>query len=160
MSDILGRTLEWDDEIEKDDRIKSLYDLWYKQKDKITSNYTDEKSKRIPLSQNKEFKSIRNMIVQEAMTIDKLINDLDEEISTNPVMMSEGENESYVRDNNTIGTNNSRQISAVLVIRLFEYLGNLFSNKLEVNTNNKTQRIDKKQYRQIEEKKMAQGLKN
>ena len=148
------------DEFEKDDRIKSLYDLWYEQKDKITSNYTDEKSKRISLSQNKEFKSIRNMIIQEAMTIDKLINDLDEEISTNPVMMSEGENESYVRDNNTIGTNNSRQISAVLVIRLFEYLGNLFSNKLEVNTNNKTQRIDKKQYRQIEEKKMAQGLKN
>ncbi|MGN0005278.1 MAG: MobP3 family relaxase [Candidatus Gastranaerophilaceae bacterium] len=148
------------DEFEKDDRIKSLYDLWYIQKDKITSNYTDEKSKRTPLSQNKEFKSIRNMVIQEAMTIDKLINDLDEKISTNPIMMSEGENESYVRDKNTIGTNNSRQISAILVMRLLGYLGNLFSNKLEINNNNKTQRIDKKQYRQIEEKKMAQGLKN
>lgn len=75
-------------------------------------------------------------------------------------MMSEGENESYVRDKNTIGTNNSRQISAILVMRLLGYLGNLFSNKFEINNNNKTQRIDKKQYRQIEEKKMAQGLKN
>ena len=148
------------DEFEKDDRIKSLYDLWYIQKDKITSNYTDEKSKRIPLSQNKEFKSIRNMVIQEAMTIDKLINDLNEKFSTNPIVMSEGENQSYVRDKNTIGTNNSRQISAILVMRLLGYLGSLFSNKLEINNNSKTQKIDKKQYQQIEEKKMAQGLRS
>ena len=94
------------------------------------------------------------------MTIDKLINDLDEKISTNPIMMSEGENESYVLDKNTIGTNNSRQISAILVMRLLGYLGSLFSNKLEINNNSKTQKIDKKQYQQIEEKKMAQGLRS
>lgn len=40
------------DELEKDENIKSLYALWYEQKDKITSNYMSEKLKRIPLSAN------------------------------------------------------------------------------------------------------------
>lgn len=88
------------------------------------------------------------------------INDLNEKITANPIMMSEGENQSCVSDDNFTDTNNSSQISAILLMRLFGYLGRLFSNKLEVNKNNQTQIIDKKQYRQIEEKKMAQGLRS
>lgn len=89
------------DELEKNESINSLYALWYEQKDKITSNYTNERLKRIPLSENKEFKSIRNMVIKEAMSIDNFCITFDDEISTNPVMISAEEIENYAEDDNT-----------------------------------------------------------
>lgn len=79
------------DEIEKDDRIKRLYERWYDEKDKIISTYTSEKLKRIPLSQNKEFKSIRNMVIQEALKLYDMIAIFDDEITDEPILISEDE---------------------------------------------------------------------
>ncbi len=55
------------DELEKDERIKELYDLWYEKKEQVIQTYTSELPPRIPLSENKEFKSIRNAVIQAAM---------------------------------------------------------------------------------------------
>ena len=57
------------DEIASDERISALYDLWYEQREDVIRTYTDELPKRVPLSQNKEFKSIKNAVIQEAMNI-------------------------------------------------------------------------------------------
>ncbi len=57
------------DEIASDNRISVLYDLWYEQRESVIKNYTDELPERVSLSQNKEFKSIRNAVIQEAMNI-------------------------------------------------------------------------------------------
>ena len=76
------------DEIEKDDRIKRLYDLWYDEKDKIISTYTSERLKRIPLSQNKEFKSVRNMVIREALKLYDMIAIFDDEITDEPIYIS------------------------------------------------------------------------
>lgn len=81
------------DELEKEENIKSLYALWYKQKDKITSNYTSEKLKRIPLSANKEFKSIRNMVIKEALKLDELVLIFDDESAAEPIILSASETE-------------------------------------------------------------------
>lgn len=81
------------DELEKEENIKSLYALWYEQKDKITSNYTSEKLKRIPLSANKEFKSIRNMIIKEALKLDELVLIFDDESAAEPIVLSAPETE-------------------------------------------------------------------
>ena len=81
------------DELEKNENIKSLYALWYEQKDKITSNYTNEKLKRIPLSQNKEFKSIRNMVIKEALKLDELVLIFDDETTDKPIILSAPETE-------------------------------------------------------------------
>lgn len=81
------------DELEKNESIKALYDLWYEQKDKITSNYTSEKTKRIPLSDNKEFKSIRNMVIKEALKLDELVLIFDDESTEEPIILSEPETE-------------------------------------------------------------------
>lgn len=55
------------DEIASDERISALYDLWYEQRESVIKTYTDELPERVPLSQNKEFKSIKNAVLQEAM---------------------------------------------------------------------------------------------
>lgn len=56
-------------ELAKDERIQNLYDLWYEQREAVLSTYTDTFPERIPLEQNKEFKSIRNAVIREAMKI-------------------------------------------------------------------------------------------
>ncbi len=81
------------DELEKDERIKALYALWYEQKDKITSTYTNEKLKRIPLSQNKEFKSVRNMVIREALELDDTIAIFDDDATDEPILLSIDETE-------------------------------------------------------------------
>ncbi len=57
------------DLIADDERVSNLYDLWYENKFSIIRTYTDELPDKIPLSQNKEFKSIKNMIITQAMNI-------------------------------------------------------------------------------------------
>ena len=57
------------DEIASDERISALYDLWYEQRESVVKTYTDEFPERVPLSKNKEFKSIKNAVIQEAMNI-------------------------------------------------------------------------------------------
>lgn len=69
------------DEIATDERISALYDLWYEQRESVIKTYTDELPERVSLSQNKEFKSIKNAVIQEAMNIvtDRIITADDEE---------------------------------------------------------------------------------
>ena len=51
-------------------RIQELYSLWYDLREDVLRTYTDTFPERIPLEQNKEFKSIRNAVVQVATEID------------------------------------------------------------------------------------------
>ena len=57
------------DELAKEKDISALYDLWCEQRDAITCTYQDTPEQRIPLSQNKEFKAIKNAVIQESLNI-------------------------------------------------------------------------------------------
>ena len=57
------------DELGKDERIAALYDLWYESKETALKVYTESQPERLPLSQNKEFKSVKNMVIAEAMKL-------------------------------------------------------------------------------------------
>lgn len=84
-SDIKDLIDEIVDELTADERIAALYDLWYEQRETVIRTYTEALPKRVPLSQNKEFKSVRNMVIAEAMnfTLQADMDDLpDEPIET------------------------------------------------------------------------------
>lgn len=74
VKDLIDRIV---DELAADERIAKLYDLWYEQRENVIRTYTEALPKRMPLSQNKEFKSVRNMIITEAMNL-ILQNDMDD----------------------------------------------------------------------------------
>lgn len=57
------------DELEKDENISELYNLWCKYNDKIIEMYQQTKIEYIPLSQNKTFKPLKNIIIREALNI-------------------------------------------------------------------------------------------
>ena len=47
-------------ELAGDENIRELYDLWYEQRENVLRTYTDHFPERVPLEQNREFKSIRS----------------------------------------------------------------------------------------------------
>ncbi len=92
------------EELAGDERIAVLYDLWYEQREEVLRTYTQEMPKRIPLSQNKEFKSIKNAVIQEAMNLaaDKEIPEELEETEAEKMVedeMPQGESERFCPEN-------------------------------------------------------------
>lgn len=57
------------DELAKDPRIAAAYDLWYLQREEVLRTYKDDLPPRLPLSQQKEFKRIKNLVIQEAVRL-------------------------------------------------------------------------------------------
>ena len=56
-------------ELAGDSRIRELYSLWYEQKEDVLRTYTNKMPERIPLEQEKEFRTIRNAVVQAALQL-------------------------------------------------------------------------------------------
>ena len=56
-------------ELAGDSRIQELYSLWYAQKEDVLRTYTNKMPDRIPLEQEKEFRTIRNAVVQAALQL-------------------------------------------------------------------------------------------
>ena len=56
-------------ELAGDSRIRELYSLWYEQKEDVLRTYTNKMPERIPLEQEKEFRPIRNAVVQAALQL-------------------------------------------------------------------------------------------
>ena len=55
------------DELASDERIAEAYSLWQDMRDEVFSFYSKAKPERVPLSQQKEFKPVRNMVIREVV---------------------------------------------------------------------------------------------
>ncbi len=159
------------EELASDDRIKKLYDLWYEQKENTIRTYTDEIPDRIPLAQNKEFKSIKNVIIKEALklnltedVVEKSENSDNESVS-NLFEYEENTSSESVFDSGRGGLyprysiKTNRNSVAVSSLYLLRYLCNIIQNQLRFEEKQKAQRTDKKIQQRINDKKQAHGLK-
>ena len=61
------------DELAKDERVEKAYKLWYEMRNEVLHSYMDNLPEPLPLSEQKEFKSIKNMIIREADNLNKRI---------------------------------------------------------------------------------------
>ena len=57
------------DELSKDKRIAQLYDLWYQDKQVARNVYDERPLQRVPLSENPDFKPVRNAVIQAAIML-------------------------------------------------------------------------------------------
>ncbi len=127
------------DILAEDENISKLYDLWYEKKHEILRTFTSEMPPMIPLSQNKEFKSIKNEIIREAMRI------------------HENSGQTTVEPQKTITPHQTGPtVSATAVTRLFKNLCNIFRDKIDDRKQKSLPVIDKRQKKEIEEKKNAE----
>lgn len=159
------------DELANDGRIKKLYDLWYEQKENIIRTYTDEMPDMIPLVNNKEFKSIKNAVIKEALKLNLTEDEIEENENTDEESVSnlfeyeENTSSESTFDSDrgvlyphySIKTNrNSVVVSSLYLLR---FLSNMIQSRLRFEEKQKEQRTDKKLQKKINDKKQDQGLK-
>lgn len=159
------------DELANDSRIKKLYDLWYEQKENTIRTYTDEMPDRIPLTQNKEFKSIKNAVIKEALKLNLTEDEVeknentDEEAVLIPFEYEENTSAESVVDSSRgvlypyYSIKSKRNNTVISSLNLLRYLCNMIQSQLRFEENQRVQRTDKKLQQKINDKKQAQGLK-
>ena len=132
------------DEISKDNRISTLYDLWYGQRENVLRTYNSSLPERVPLSQNKAFKSIKNAIIQAAM--DLVLDSHLEQVAPDDEPEPQHKHSSVVYGA-SIGMS---------ALRLLQQTSQILQNELQPIYQDRN--VDRKLHRKINEKKQAQGL--
>lgn len=67
------------DELAKDERIAAAYTLWQEMRDEVCRTYSQNQPERLPLSQQKEFKPVCNMVIREALKLSEVVFTFDDE---------------------------------------------------------------------------------
>ncbi|MCL1952414.1 MAG: relaxase MobL [Oscillospiraceae bacterium] len=133
------------DELAKDGRIARLYDLWYEQREAVLATYRSEMPERIPLSQNSEFKAIKNAVIAEAAKL------LPEQTQTaQPSDKQQAEQAQQAAPRNYAGD------VALGSFRLLGQLSRLIENKIDDGPRQTL--TESKLLAKIREKKQEQGL--
>ena len=57
------------DALAADERVTKTYDLWNEMRESICRTYSEHLPERLPLSKQKEFKPVRNMVIREALLL-------------------------------------------------------------------------------------------
>ena len=120
------------DELARDERIAQLYDLWYQDKQAARNVYDERPLHRVPLSENPDFKPIRNAVVRAAVELD--------------VEQRQTQNQNYAPPLLTMAT------------RLLRQVGQIFRQQFQIDPP-VARLVDAKLRRKIAEKKLAHGQK-
>ena len=138
------------DLLAEDENIAKLYDLWYEKKYEALRTYTSEMPPKIPLSQNKEFKSIKNDIIREAIRISQAGEQKQESRTDTDTTSHHGS------EKKTAPHHQTNSVRATAVTGLLKNLANTFRDKILGDDAKKLPTIDKRQRREIEEKRNAE----
>ena len=120
------------DELAKDERIAQLYDLWYRDKQAARNVYDERPLQRVPLSENPDFKPVRNAVIRAAVELD--------------VEQRQTQNQNYAPPLLTMAT------------RLLRQVGQIFRQQFQIDPP-VARLVDAKLRRKIAEKKLAHGQK-
>ena len=120
------------DELARDERIAQLYDLWYRDKQAARNVYDERPLQRVPLSENPDFKPIRNAVVRAAVELD--------------VEQRQTQNQNYAPPLLPMAT------------RLLRQVGQIFRQQFQIDPP-VARLVDAKLRRKIAEKKQAHGQK-
>ena len=133
----------------KDPRIAEAYNLWYELREDVLHTYKDDLPERLPLSKQKEFKKIKNLVIREAVRLGNL---------TKAFAQQEEQQEQNASVPNVIRDEMQRDFLLQPVTRLLHHMSRIFQEQPPVPTRGVCF-TDKKLRQKIREKKMAQGHK-
>lgn len=135
-------------ELERDERVAATYNLWYEMREEVLRTYKDDLPERIPLSQQKEFKRIKNIVIQEAVRLGEQL----EHTEGQPVVSAP--------QTAPAGQKNNNDSSALLVnsvTKLLHHMSRIFQE--QPPPSGPVYRTDRKLLQKIREKKIAHGHK-
>ena len=151
-------------ELASDERVAEAYSLWQDMRDEVFSFYSKAKPERVPLSQQKEFKPVRNMVIREVVQM---------------VEQSQSENVEYNEPHQTVpepkvvaensAPSSTRSASptpehrtpppesvAACMIRMLHHIGNIFRDNVGASGYRGLQ-FDRKRRKELQEWKIALG---
>ena len=161
------------DLLARDPRVARAYGLWYQMRGEICRTYSEDLPERLPLSQQKELKTVRNLVVREALRLSIGMEDHTEHSQEAPArgdhareterkappeetMAATPPPESASHPRNSPG---QRQEQAILTAsaQLFHDLGQLFEANCKTDLMHRGIQMDRKRRRQLLEKRLAMG---
>lgn len=126
------------DELASDERVAEAYSLWQDMRDEVFSFYSKAKPARVPLSQQKEFKPVRNMVIREVVQVMEQQTTLESAPPT-PERRSPP----------------PESVSACMV-RMLHHMGNIFRDNVGASGYRGLQ-LDRKRRKELQEWKIALG---
>ena len=142
------------DELEKLPEVAAYYAVWNGLRDTLEGYYKNRPRQHNPLSQQKEFRAIKNAIIQEAERLRCQLEESSAQTSANPLLTDE-----HI---SSITSQFARLPSEYLLnstIRLFHQMVQIFRENAVPPSNPMGIRIDSKRHKKLMQKRLAMGHK-
>ncbi|MBD5085688.1 MAG: hypothetical protein HDT33_11765 [Clostridiales bacterium] len=143
-------------ELEKDSRIAAAYDLWYREREEVLRTYKDDLPERIPLSRQKEFKRIKNIVIEEAERLGSAVQVVDADTS------GDADQPRYQPADPSAPTKAKTPPLGLVfntTASLLYHMGRIFQEQRPQPAGGMQVAVDSKLKRKIREKKIAMGHK-
>ena len=154
------------DELEKLPEVAAYYSVWNGLRDTLEGYYKNRPRQHNPLSQQKEFRAIKNAIIQEA---ERLRQQMEQETSQAEEPSAENTstdasaNPTLANENTSFTLSRPAQLPTEFLlnstIRLFHQMGQIFRNNAAPPSNPMGIRVDSKRRKKLMQKRLAMGHK-
>ena len=161
------------DELEKLPEVAAYYAVWNGLRDTLEGYYKNRPRQHNPLSQQKEFRAIKNAIIQEAerlrqqmeqtQTTSEQKSSQDEEPSAEKTSTDASTNPTLASESASSTTSYSVRLPSEYLlnstVRLFHQMGQIFRDNAAPPSNPMGIRIDSKRRKKLMQKRLAMGHK-
>ena len=176
------------DALAADERVAEAYDLWNEMREAICRTYSEHLPERQPLSKQKEFKPVRNMVIREALLLGQqevsiaeepergsdiappqpaagtAIDEVDrvyrqEKGHQEAAEQSTAHNAEYMDHNTRPSPEHSLLPAAQAVSKLFYHMSRIFEDNCKTDAMHRGLQIDCKRRQQLRERRLAMGHK-
>ena len=169
------------DELSRDERVAAAYRLWQEMQEEVYRTYSETLPERLPLSRQKEFKAVRNMVIRETLKLSEQAPGIEEaktEVEADPEKAKVPKPEKAAAPNTEpepaqerVRSSGSHQAerkteqrerlppTSAAVVRMLHHMGRIFRDNAISDATHKGIQIDRKRRRQLQEKRIAMGHK-
>ena len=161
------------DELEKLPEVAAYYSVWNGLRDTLEGYYKNRPRQHNPLSQQKEFRAIKNAIIQEAERLRQQMEQTqtaseqkslqDEEPSAENTSTDASANPTLANENTSFTLSRPAQLPTEFLlnstIRLFHQIGQIFRENAAPPSNPMGIRVDSKRRKKLMQKRLAMGHK-
>ena len=161
------------DELEKLPEVAAYYSVWNGLRDTLEGYYKNRPRQHNPLSQQKEFRAIKNAIIQEAerlrqqmeqtQTASEQKSSQEEEPSAENTSTDASANPTLANENTSSTTSHSVRLPSEYLlnstVRLFHQVGQIFRDNAAPPSNPMGIRIDSKRRKKLMQKRLSMGHK-
>ena len=134
-------------------------------RDEVCRTYSEKLPERLPLSQQKEFKPVRNMVIREALKLSTSETESEEDMSEDTPISDNPEQTSpapvAMESTTSSLTEELRKttVSGAAVVRMLRHMGNIFRDNTARNNTYLGTHIDRKRRKALMDKRLAMGHK-